>query len=534
MIKEQIIRLIKDSIVSLQKADKLPDFGIPEIKLEHPREKTHGDYATSISLEIGKITKKDPMKIARLIKKEFRKVAQQPLFEKVEIATPGFINFFLFQKVLTKELKKILEEKEKYGKSKVGKGEKINIEFISANPTGPLTLGNGRGGFCGDVLSNVLEKAGFNVTREYYINDLGRQIKRLGYSVIGTEEHYKGDYIKKLREEIKPTEKEDPDQIGQKAAKIILEKMIKPTVEKMGIEFDRWFSEKSLHQKEEVKNVLSYILKRKNLVYEKDGALWFHSTKFGDDKDRVVERSNEEPTYFLSDIAYLRNKFERGAKKLILFLGADHAGYVKRLKAATKALGYKKEQLKIIIMQLVHLFEGKKKIKMSKRAGTFVTLDELIDEVGVDVARFFFLSRKPGSHLNFDLDLAKKESEENPVYYIKYAHARICSILRKNKVKMKKEDADFGVLEKEPEFDLIKQLLLFPEIIEDTAQDYQVQRIPQYSLDLATIFHKFYEKCQVLTENKKLTQARLSLVLASKIILADSLNLMGICAPEKM
>ncbi len=532
MIRDEVTNLIKKAIKKLREEKKLADFKIPEIKVEHPREKSHGDYSTNIALEIGKIVKKDPIKIAKQFKEAFGKVATKPLFERIEVVAPGFINFTIFQKILIKKLKKILEEKEKYGKAKKGKRKKVNIEFISANPTGPLTLGNGRGGFCGDVLSNVLEKAGYKVTREYYINDVGEQIRKLGLSVAGKEKHYKGDYVKELRKKIKPKKDSDPSEIGKKAAEIILKEMIKPTVKKMGIKFNKWFSEESLYKKDKLKNVLSYILKRKNLVYEKDGALWFKSTQFGDDKDRVVKRSDETPTYFLSDIAYLKNKFERGFDKLIYFFGADHAGYIKRIKAATEALGYKKEQLEIIIMQLVRLILKGKEVRMSKREGNFVTLDELIDEVGVDAARFFFLRRTAGSHLNFNLNLAKEQSEKNPVYYVQYAHARICSILRK--AKRKPKNPDFASLNQPAEIELVKQLLYFPEIIEDTAEDYQVQRLPQYTFDLAEAFHKFYEKCPVLTEKKKLTEARLGLVEACKIILKNTLDLMGISAPKKM
>ena len=301
----------------------------------------------------------------------------------------------------------------------------------------------------------------------------------------------------------------------------------------MGIKFDVWFSEKSLYKNKEVDKILNW-LKKKKLTYKKGGAFWFRSTKFGDDKDRVLVRANGEKTYFASDIAYLKNKFERGFKHLIYFWGADHYGYLKRMEAAVEALGYKKEQAGFIIMQMVRLFEGGRQIRMSKRIGTYVTLEELIDQVGLDVARFFFLTRSPGSHLNFDLDLAKEKSEKNPVYYVQYAYARICSILRKSKIKTKSNSTIVELLNHPSELSLIKQLIRFPEIIEDTAKDYQVQRLPNYALELVTAFHKFYEECRVLTDDKKLTQARLGLVGTTKIVLKNILDLMGISAPSKM
>lgn len=532
MIRKEIRKLIEKAIKTLQKKKKLPKFKIPEILVEQPKEKFHGDYATNIALIIGKQIKKSPIDIAGSLSE---KLKSEKLFQKVEAIKPGFINFFVSKKYLQNQVKEILKEEDKFGNLKIGKNQKINVEFISANPTGPLTLGNGRGGFCGDVLANVLARAGYKVGREYYINDVGEQIRKLGHSVIGDSEAvYKGKYVKGLREKIKG---ENPEKVGEKAAGIILKEMIMPSVKKMGIKFDVWFSEKSLYKNKEVDKALNW-LKKKKLTYEKEGALWFKSTQFGDDKDRVLVKADGEKTYLASDIAYLKNKFKRGFNRLVFFWGADHYGYVGRMKATVEALGYKKEQADFIIMQLVRLFEKGKQIRMSKRTGTYVTIDELIDEVGLDAARFFFLTRSPGSHLNFDLDLAKEKSEKNPVYYVQYAHARICSILRKSKVNPpaggQKSKANFKLLNHPSELTLIKQLIRFPEIIEDIARDYQVQRITQYAVDLATGFHQFYRDCQVLSDDKKLSQARLSLISATQVVLKNTLNLMGISAPEKM
>ena len=507
MIRQEITRLI-------QKATGVPQ---EKIRVTCPEGEGFGDYTTNIALQL----KKPANEIARSLK--------SALFEKVEAAGPGFINFFLSKEYLQKQVSTILKEKEKFGQLKIGEGQKINVEFISANPTGPLTLGNGRGGFCGDVLANVLNKAGFQAKREYYINDTGEQIKKLGHSVIGDSAAvYQGQYIEELRKKIKG---DDPEKIGEASAKIILQEMIKPTVKKMKIKFDTWFSEKTLYQKKETDDVLDF-LKKKNLSYESEGALWFKSTQFGDDKDRVLIKAGGEKTYLASDVAYLKNKFARGFQKLIFFWGADHYGYVARIKAAAEALGYKKEQIDIIVMQLVRLIRDGQEVRMSKRTGTYVTLDELIDEVGLDVARFFFLTRSADTHLNFDLALAKTQSDKNPVYYVQYAHARICSILRK--AKMKEAEPLSSLLEHPTELKLIRQLMRFPEIIEDTADDYQIQRLPQYAVGLATAFHQFYRDCHVISEDKNLTQARLSLVSAAKIVLKNALSLMGVSAPEKM
>jgi len=534
MIREIIVKLIEKAIKDLQKEKKLPGFKIPEISVESSKEKSYGDYFLNIALKLAKIVKKSPREIAENLKSQILNL-KSDFFEKIE-AVGGFINFFVSKKYLQNQVGEILKQKEKFGNLKIGKNQKVNVEFISANPTGPLTLGNGRGGFCGDVLAKALEKAGYQTKKEYYINDTGEQIKKLGHSVLGDSQAvYAGKYINTLRESIRSKEAE---KAGEEAAKIILEEMIKPTVKRMGIEFDFWFSEKSLYQKKEIDKVFTG-LKKKKLTYESEGALWFKSTQFGDDKDRVLVKSDGEKTYFTSDIAYLKNKFKRGFKKLIFFWGADHFGYINRLKAAAEALGYKKEQLDIIVMQMVQLFQKGEEVKMSKRGGIYLTIDELIDEVGLDIVRFFFLTRGPGSHLIFDLDLAKEQSEKNPVYYVQYAYTRIHSILAKSKIKiqnskLKFKIQNFKLLTHKSELNLIKQLIRFPEIIEDTAKDYQVQRIPQYAADLATAFHQFYGDCRVVNEDKNLSQARLGLILATKIVLKNTFDLMGISTPEKM
>jgi arginyl-tRNA synthetase len=530
MIRKEISDLTKQSIKTVIKKGNLPDFDIPEVLVEIPRDLKYGDYSTNIALLIAGKTNKNPAQLAKEIVPNF---PETKIFKKIE-AVGGFINFFLSEDYLQKQVAIILKEKDRFGNLKIGKNQKVNIEFISANPTGPLTLGNGRGGFCGDVLANVLEKAGYKETREYYINNRGEQIIKLGHSVLGDKQAvYKGEYVEKLRKAVSGN---DAEQIGKKAAKIILDKMIKPSTKKMGVKFDKWFSEKELYKKKEAEKVLSE-LKKNNLTYEKEGALWFKSTQFGDDKDRVLIKGNGDETYITSDIAYLKNKFKRGFEKLIFFWGADHYGYVNRLKASAEALGYRREDINIIVMQLVRLFEGGKEVRMSKRTGNYITIDELIDEVGLDATRFFFLVKSADTHFNFDMDLAREQSNKNPVYYVQYAHARTSSILTKIKSqnsKLKAVNPSLILLSDSNELNLIKQLARLPEIIKDTAKDYQVQRLPQYAIDLADAFHKFYENCRVITDDKKLSEARLALVLAAKIVLKNTLDLMGISAPEKM
>jgi len=528
MIRQEIKNLIEKSIKELQKKGFFSAFNIPKIQAEQPEIKGRGDYATNMAMTIARENKKSPIEIAETLKNQIL-ISKSGIFEKIEIANPGFINFFLSQEYLQKQIEDILKKKDKFGQLDVGKGKKVNVEFISANPTGPLTLGNGRGGFCGDVLTNVLNKAGYKAKKEYYINNTGEQVRKLGHSVVGDSEAvYKGEYIDNLRKRVKGN---DPNEVGQKAAKIILEEMIRPSVKRMGINFDVWFSEKNLYDKKEVKKVLEW-LRNKGLAYEKDGALWFKSTKFNDDKDRVLIKADGETTYLASDAAYLKNKFNRGFEHLIYIWGADHFGYIERVKGMAEALGYKKEQTDFIIMQLVRLLEKGQEVRMSKRTGVYVVLDELIDEVGLDVARFFFLTKSPNTHLNFDLGLAKEHSEKNPVYYIQYAYARICSIFKKTN--LKPQTSKLELLTHNNELELIKKLIQLPEIIEDTAYDYQVQRLTQYAVELATIFHQFYHNCRVISEDKKLSQSRLALVSATKIVFKNTLDLMGISAPEKM
>ena len=520
------------------------DFDIDKIKIDYPPEGL-GDYATNVALELAKVVKKNPMDVAEELKEAIRGrissgLEVRPQIElEVEVAKPGFVNFWLSGKSLQLVVVKINEEKNNFGSTAIGKGKKIHLDFVSANPTGPVHIGNARGGPLGDTLANVFEKAGHKPYREYYVNDAGNQVEILGHSILGdSEAQYKGEYVNELNSKFKIQnskllEEGDARTIGEKAVNIILADIIKPSMEKFGIRFDNYFSEKGLQEGGKVDEVIN-LLKEKDFIYEKDGALWFKSTQFGDDKDRVVIKSNGEKTYFGSDVAYHKEKLDRGFDKLIDIWGADHHGEVARTKGALEALGYK-DKLDIILTQFVRVLKGGQEMKMSKRAGTYVSVDDLIDEVGKDATRFFFLMHSAEAHMNFDLDLAKERSEKNPVYYVQYAHARISSILRKvGKIKQD-EITKTELLTHPKERALIFELLKFPDLVSEISESYEVHHLPRYAMDIADKFHSFYDECRVIDENNlELTAARLELVKAVKIVLAEVLRLMGVSAPQRM
>ncbi|MFA5232164.1 MAG: arginine--tRNA ligase [Candidatus Paceibacterota bacterium] len=491
------------------------DFSVQVLR---PKDRSHGDYAVSTAMEI------DVDRNSYDVALEIKEAVAGDIFSKTEVVEPGFINFFLSPALLKKELLK-----EKFDALDMGKGKKVQIEFVSANPTGPLTVGNARGGPFGDVLGNVFRKAGFKVEKAYYVNDYGKQILSLGHSILKDSENgYSGRYIDDLGARIKET---DPYVVGQKGAGIILEEMIKKTLENLGIEYDEWFFESELYEKGEVDKTID-LLRKKSLVYEKDGATWFTTTAFRDERDRVLIKSDKEKTYLSGDIAYHRYKFEKKKfDKVINVWGADHYGDVLGLKAGAEALGYK-DRLDIVLLQFVTVVKEGKPVKMSKRLGTAITMDDLLEELSPDAIRFFFLAKAANTHLNFDMDLAKEQSEKNPVYYVQYAYARICSILKKAG-KVKKAN-NFDSLTHEREIELMKQIFKFREVIEDTVIDYQLQRVPQYAIDLATSFHGFYQDCQVLTEDENLKNQRLGLVSLTKDALKSVLDLMGVSAPEEM
>ncbi len=537
MLKETIKTYLISAIIQAKKEGVSPDFDLERTEIETKNSIIYGDYSTNIAFLLAKEAKKQPKAIGALLKEKIEGLdPKKDIFEKIEIRGEGFINFFLSKTALFSELKKILEEKEKYGNLKTGKGRSLQVEFISANPTGPLTVGNARGGVFGDCLASILEKSGWKTEREYYVNDCGKQILALGNSVLKNKEAvYRGDYIEALYREMKG---KNSYKAGQAAAKKIIEKIIKRTVKNFGIEYDNWFFESDLHYSRKIEKAIAY-LEKKNLIYKKDGAVWFKSKKFGDIRDRVLIKKDGEKTYLAGDIAYHRYKFEeKKFDKAINIWGADHYGDIPGLQAGVWALGHK-GKLDVVLLQFVTIFEKGKTKKMSKRKGVFKTLDDLLESVGKDVARFFFLERSANAHLNFDLDLAREQSEKNPVYYIQYAHARICAILRKCakfqiNPKSKIQNLKLKLLKHPSELALIKQLIRLPEIVGDTARDYQVQRVPQYALDLAASFHQFYRDCNVLKEKEDLKTARLNLLLATKDVLRETLRLMGIFAPKKM
>ena len=516
------------------------------IGVERTKDPRFGDFSTNVSMRIASLLKKDPQVISNKIAGQIKSD-----FFKTEVAS-GFINFRLIDNYYQKQLSKILKEKENYAKSKILSGKKIQVEFVSANPTGPLHLGNGRGGFGGDVVANVLGRLGAKVEREYYVNDAGTQIKTLGESVLlaaglaeDTGELYRGEWIDKWvrgkKTELKKL-KNDPMRIGIKFSSEILTKHIKPTLKEMGIKFDSWFSERSLEKSGLIKKTLTDFQK-KGLVYEEGGAVWFRATKFGDSNDHVLVRSDGSPAYYLGDIAYHRNKLvERKFNKVIDIWGADHHGHVERVQAAVRAIG-QGGKLDIIITQLVRLVKDGKEYKMSKRKGNFVTMDDLFGLIGgtkkeaSDVARFFFLSRAFNTHMDFDLNLAREHSEKNPVFYVKYAHARLSGILRKaGKINLDKINLD--LLSHEKEMELMKEIIKLPEILIAIAADrsYPVHHLTFYSRSLAQKFHSFYDSCKVIdSENKELTAARLGLVMATKTVLSIVMkDLLGIDAPDKM
>ncbi|MBI5198703.1 MAG: arginine--tRNA ligase [Nitrospirae bacterium] len=565
-MKQSVTGLIK-SILEEAKTNGLLRFEtLPLIPIETPKEKSHGDIATSIALALAPREGKRPLEIARIILKGLE--GKDIDFEKVEIAGPGFINFTFRKEYWHEILNDILRKGETYGRSELGTGIDVNVEFVSANPTGPLHIGHGRGAALGDALSNLLQTAGYKIQREYYINDTGTQMETLGRSVwirllqfhnqnvFLPEGHYQGEYIKgiaremvttrRLDEIIKITKVRDFFDLSKMPeeevipfftdyAKESILKGIREDLERFGVRYDRWFSEKSLYDDGKVDSVLSEI-KERGFLYERDGALWLETTRFGDDKDRVVRRKTERYTYFASDIAYHNNKFNRGFKRVIDIWGADHHGYVPRMKAVIQALGNAPETLNILLVQLVTLLKEGKPVAMSTRAGEFVTLKEVIDEVGVDAARYIFLTRRHDSHLEFDLEVAKRQSSENPVYYVQYAHARIASLFRETAVKgiILPETVDMGLLNLPEELDLIKDLANYPEVIEGSALSLEPHRITYYLHGLASKLHSYYYKYRIITDNLELTYARLFLMKALGIVIKNALKILGVSAPESM
>lgn len=522
-------------------SSKFPDI---EFDILTPPDDKMGDYSINLAFVLAKRENKNPKEVAQKIVEDLAgddKFKQHKL--KIEEKN-GFINFYIGEEYLRNSLAEIIKEGEKFGDSKTGKGAKINLEFVSANPTGPLTVGNARSASFGDTLGNVLKKTGYEVTKEYYINDVGNQVNKLveavnlrikelkGEKIEFGPDLYQGEYIKEIAKEFLARDVLEKDVPGQ-AVQAMTDRA-RSSTEKMGVQFDEWFTESRLHESGEVKKVFTE-LEEKGFVVEEDGAKWL---KMSDDQKAVLVKSDGSTTYLANDIAYTKNKFERGFTSAINIWGADHHGDVIRLKTGVAALGYDPDRLEILLHQLVSIKESGELQKMSKRAGRFVLLDELLSEVGKDAVRFFFLTRDLNTHMEFDVDLAKKQSKENPVFYIQYAFARLNSIFEKLKVKsgkLKVKEGDLIFLKEEEELRILKDLVRLPEIIEDVSQNYQVHHLAQYTFKLAGDFHKFYEKHQVIQENDPgLQSARLLLARGVHIVLKICLDLMGLSAPEKM
>ncbi|MGG1631041.1 arginine--tRNA ligase [Rossellomorea sp. NRS-1567] len=554
-IVEKVQENLKSEIkAAVLKAGLATEDQIPDVILEIPKEKSHGDYSTNMAMQLARVAKKAPRMIAEDIMANFDQ--SKASIEKMEIAGPGFINFYMNNEYLTDLIPLILDQDQDYGQSNAGNGERVNVEFVSANPTGDLHLGHARGAAVGDSLCNVLEKAGYKVTREYYINDAGNQIHNLAISVearyfqaLGEdkampEDGYHGADIigigKKLAEEFGSKYAEVSDEERYKffreyGLKIEMAKLQKD-LEMFRVPFNVWYSETSLYENGKIDAALK-TLKDNGHVYEEDGATWFRSTELGDDKDRVLIKNDGTYTYLTPDISYHQDKFEREHDVLINIWGADHHGYIPRMKAAIEALGFDREKLEVEVIQLVHLYKNGEKMKMSKRTGKAVTLRELVEEVGLDAVRYFFAMRSADTHMDFDLDLAVSQSNENPVYYAQYAHARICSILRQAEEQgLASEDKiDLKLIGTEKEVDLLKKLGEFPQMVADAADKRTPHRVANYINDLASAFHSFYNANKVLDEeNRELTTARLALVKVVRVTLQNALALIGVAAPEKM
>lgn len=581
-MKKQIQELIAHSLKNLESKEIIPVTEQSSITIENSRESAHGDFATNIAMVLAKTAKTNPRQLAEKI---IQHLPESDILEKAEIAGPGFINFFLKQNTHQSIISDILEKGDHFGDSNIGNNIPTLIEFVSANPTGPLHIGHGRGAAYGAVVANLLKKAGFNVSCEYYINDAGRQMDILAVSVwlryLKLDDNsipfpdnaYQGDYINDIANELYKThaeqftcakekllplfeEKDDElridglikfciDTLEDKNYQIIFDKAlntilntIKNDLHSFGVEYDNWFSERSLVENGTVDQCIKKLTEN-NWIYEKDGAQWFKSSELGDEKDRVLIRENGQATYFASDIAYHLSKVERGFEKIIDIWGADHHGYIARVKASMQALNLPPEKLEVLLVQFATLYRGKEKLQMSTRSGKFITLEELKDEVGKDATRFFYIMRKSEQHLDFDMELAKSQSNDNPVYYIQYAHARICSVFRQMPEKGYTYDQEaaltsLSVLTEGTEIKILSTLARYPEVIENAAQAYEPHQLVYYLKELANDFHSYYNKSHFLIDDNETRNARLILISAIKQVIQNGLSLLGVSSPEEM
>ena len=551
--KEEIYDAVKNAIVKAYGECEVPAFAV-----EEPRERAHGDFAVNAAMLLAKALKKNPREIATTIIENIDNTALNAV--KIEPAGPGFINFTLDKSYIKNVLNDIEEKGCNYGDVNVGEGKNVMIEFVSANPTGPMHMGNARGGALGDTLANVLKKAGWNVTREFYINDAGAQIEKFGNSLEGryiqilkgedavefSQDWYQGDDIRVHAQNYIDIHGDsllslDSAERRQKLIEYALELNIdslQSTLSRYGINYDVWFRESTLHDAGDVMGTVNKLLES-GKAYEKEGAIWLKSTDFGSDKDDVLVRQNGIPTYFAADIAYHRNKIEtRGFDLCINIWGADHHGHIARMKGALEAVGIDSDKLMVLTIQLVRLMSAGEVVRMSKRTGKMITLSDLIDEIGIDPARFFFNMRAAGSHMDFDLDLAVEQSNDNPVFYVQYAHARICSIIRlleeEGTVVPKMADINTDVLSAKEEIELMRKLGELPEEITNAAVNFEPSHLTRYLMDLAAAFHSFYSACRVKDDNEEVRKARLKLCDSTRVVINIVLDILGVSAPTQM
>ena len=552
MVRHTLADSLRTAILQAQESGDIAFTTLPEIQLERPQDAAHGDFASGIALRLARSVRMNPLQLAHIIVKRLEPI---DAIESVSVAAPGFINFTLGRQWLASLVETILAAPDQYGSVPLGGGDKVQIEFVSANPTGPLHVGHGRGAVLGSTLANVLAAAGYRVSREYYLNDMGNQIRTFARSlyaryrqVLGDDaevppDGYMGDYVIALARSIVETHGTQFRDMGedQGIAAIgdlgtsLLTNTIRRDLQALNVEFDEWFSEKSLHASGEYEKVIK-LLRDAGYVVERDNAVWFESSILGEDKDNVLVRGDGSATYFASDVAYHYDKFvQRGFDRVIDIWGADHQGHIPRMKAVVKAFGVDPDRLTVLTCQLVTLRRGDEIIRASKRSGDVVALQELVDEVGTDACRYNFLSRSADSQMDFDIELAKKQSAENPVYYVQYAHARIASILKGAVERgIVEESPDISLLQDDAEYELLKVLSRLPEVVEDVAKSLEPHHLAYYAQELATAFHAFYKQCRVLSDDSCLTQTRLGLVRAAKAVLARTLSLMGMSAPDQM
>jgi arginyl-tRNA synthetase len=556
-LKATLTEILAGSVERAREDGTLPVEKVPPIQLDTTKDAAFGDYATNLAMVLASTLNRAPREIAAALVDHISD--SDGVIDRCEIAGPGFINFFLHKNYWTRILQDIESKGENYGRSDLGKGARVLIEFVSANPTGPLHIGHGRGAVVGDALARILAAAGYDVLREFYVNDAGRQLRTLGRSVwiryrqicgeevdFPEQDAYPGDYVVDIARQVREREKERYLSMAEEEAVPLLSDFasrsilngIRSDLDRLGVAFDDYFSEKSLYAEKKVHNCVAELKEKQLLFKEENGALVLKTSELGDDKDRVLIKGNGEYTYFASDIAYHRDKLERGMARLINIWGADHHGYVPRMKSAITALGYDENTLQIVLIQMVNLLREGRPVRMGKRSGEFVTLAEVLDEVGNDVARYFFLLRRSDSHLDFDLDLAKTRNNENPVYYVQYAHARICSVFgqaaEKGITVPTFADVEIDRLALPDEVGLIKLLGTYPEVVEGAAMTMEPHRIPFYLQELAARLHGYYFKHRIISDDRDKTLARLFLVGAVRTVIANALQLLGVSAPEKM